>query len=69
MATAGGQIIRIRGSNFGIPGNINSLVQVYLTNEHISFISEDASFSKLVESCQRIESLGIGNTLCRLLVP
>ena len=69
MATAGGQIIRIRGSNFGIPGNINSLIQLYLTNEHIPFISEDASFSKLVESCQRIETLGIGNTQVDCLSP
>ena len=69
METAGGQIIRIRGSNFGIPGNANSLVQLYLTNEHIPYISDSASFSKLVESCQRIESLGIGNTYVDCLSP
>ena len=57
------------GSNFGIPGNMNSLIQLYLTNEHIPFISEGASFSKIIESCQRVETLGIGNIYVDCLSP
>jgi hypothetical protein len=58
METIGGQIVRIKGTNLGVVGNIHSEIIVFLSNAHASSLT--SSFSGNLSNCERRDK-GIGN--------
>ena len=67
MATNGGQIVRIRGSNLGAVNNPGSVVRAVITNVHAAS-TPDVAFTGNVSGCVR-SPLGVGNEEVNCLAP
>ena len=57
MATIGNQTIQVTGTNFGIIGNIENIVQLRMSNDYVPLIGDKSIFHRLFLRVNYLQSL------------